>query len=56
MDGKHCKFCKNNQVRLTYSITQEDYLCLDCYKDQFSKEIYKQLSTETVKPIFVKYT
>ena len=40
MDGKHCKFCGRNNVKLTYSKTQEDYLCLECYKAQFPKKPY----------------
>ena len=37
MKEEICKICKktNLETKLTYNITQEDFLCTDCYKKQF---------------------
>ena len=38
-----CKVCKrtNSETKLTYNTVQGDFLCLDCYRNQFpSKPMY----------------
>jgi hypothetical protein len=35
MDGKSCKLCGCTDENVTYSATQQEYLCVKCYVDQF---------------------
>jgi hypothetical protein len=37
MTESKCKICKktNSETKLTYNTTQEDFICLDCYRNQF---------------------
>ena len=48
MSEEICKICKrtNLETKLTYNIIQEDFLCTDCYRKQFSS------TTKQTIPIF----
>ncbi len=37
MKDKQCKICGiiNPKTKLTYNVVQGDFLCLDCYRNQF---------------------
>lgn len=36
-----CKICRKTNIdtKLTYNTVKGDYLCLDCYRNQFTKTL-----------------